>query len=187
MNPLSADEFGKALHSESGLTVSPTAIGFVRKTTDPHIIEFSHAAALCLVWIKIPLKMIDKVQLLGKFPCLDHVHDFVVIFFKKPESPEAAVFAELLHHEATGRTSALPTGTYQPTFDMPAPALDVLDATAAVANVRCVIVRIFSFVSGQLIHQERVTDPDIANKVRKVLQAWGAKPFGQNWSSISNC
>jgi hypothetical protein len=107
--PLNAEELARALQSEGGLPNIYSAEGLVRKTTDPHVVEFSpsHPVPLCLVWLKIPLKMIEKVQLLGKRQCLDHLHDYVLIYFKRPESAEAAVFAELLHHQATAGGSTM--------------------------------------------------------------------------------
>jgi hypothetical protein len=100
----------------------------------------------------------------------------VAIQFKVPTHPEAHLYAALLQsrHAADQATTDWSVG--ESTLDL-----------AALDRGKCVIVRIFSFVSGSLIHQERVTDPDLPNKVRKVLQSWSAKPFGMNGSSISNC
>ena len=172
-SPLDAEQFADALHSERGLALPISAEGYVRKTADKAVIEFSPSAAMCLAWIKIPLKMIDKVQPLGKRPCIDHLHDYVILHFKRPESAEAVVFAELLHHEASARASS--------------PAVSAEGMGAADRAVDCVVVRIFSFVGGGLIHSERVYQPDLPNKVRKILQSWGARPFGQNRPEISNC
>jgi hypothetical protein len=98
---LDADDFFKAINSERGMALGPSVEGFVRKTDDPTIIELSPSIVSCLTWIKIPLKMIDKVQPLGKRNCVDHMHDYVIIYFKYPESAEAVVFADLLQHGAT--------------------------------------------------------------------------------------
>lgn len=97
-SPLDVESFAKALNSERGLILGPSAEGFVRKTDDPAVFEFSPR---CNTWVKVPLKMIDKVQPLGKRQCLDHLHDYVILYFKQPDSPEAVVFAELLQHAGT--------------------------------------------------------------------------------------
>jgi hypothetical protein len=44
---------------------------------------------------------------MGKRQCTDHTHNYVVLHFKRPGSPDASVFAELLHHEASARAFAL--------------------------------------------------------------------------------
>ena len=51
----------------------------------------------------------------------------------------------------------------------------------------CKIVTIISFVSGNPIHTERVTGPDLMKKVAKVLSDWGAYPYGQNGGEIRDC
>jgi hypothetical protein len=104
--PLDAEHFAKAINSDQGLVVGPSAEGFVRRTEDPAVIEFSPSITRCVTWIKIPIKMIDKVQPLGKWPCRDHVHDCIILYFKQPESPEAIVFAELLRQFPTWSTGS---------------------------------------------------------------------------------
>jgi hypothetical protein len=49
---------------------------------------------------------------------------------------------------------------------------------------RCVLVTIYSFVSGHAIHQERVTDPNLEQKVANLVRAWQCPP---NSFSIGGC
>ena len=159
--------FGKALASAEGLQLPVIVRGLVKKTADTKIIDFSPDTIGCDYWLNIPLTMIEKVAVLGKRQCLDHVHDYVAIQFKAPTDSEAKVFASLLG--LLGSQGAF-------------------DASAiGKAWVDCVIVRIFSFVSGNIIHSERVTQPNLAQKVQNILKSWAAEPYGQNWSSVSNC
>jgi|HubBroStandDraft_6_1064221.scaffolds.fasta_scaffold12498_3 hypothetical protein len=103
--PISADEFARALHSESGLLDIASAEGFVRKAPEETVLEFSPAATHCLRWIKIPLQMIDKVQLLGKRLCLGQLQEYAVLYFKRPENRESMIYAELLQYSAAECTS----------------------------------------------------------------------------------
>src|SRR5438445_6897197 len=111
-SPLEAEQFAKELNSERGLVVAPSAEGFVRKTDDAAVIEFSPSISLplCITWTKVPLKMIDKVELLGKRQCLDHLHDYVILYFKQPSSPDATVLAELLQHAAAAQVASRAAG-----------------------------------------------------------------------------
>jgi hypothetical protein len=126
---LSTEQFVKAIQSDQGLTIAPTASGFVRKTPDAAVIEFSPSFSLCAIWVRIPVKMIDKVKLLGKRQCLDHLHDYVILYFKHPESSEAGVFAQLLQHAVSAPLTSMTSGA-----DATATALDeveMLDTTLA--------------------------------------------------------
>jgi hypothetical protein len=98
--PLDVEAFAMALNSDRGVIPTPSAEGFVRKTDDPKVIEFSPPSlgSSCTTWIRLPLDMIEKVQPLGKRSCKDHHHDYVVLHFKQPRNTEAAIFAELLYH-----------------------------------------------------------------------------------------
>jgi hypothetical protein len=162
-SPLDVESFAKALNSERGLVLSPSAEGFVRKTDDPAVIEFSPSlpVPLCITWVKVPLKMIDKAQPLGKRQCLDHLHDYVVLYFKQPSSPEAAVFAELLQHAAAVQVASKAAAT---------------ESAADRASCKCGTV--ISFVSGNPIGSFRVCEPDLWNKLRRELQSWGVPPNG---------
>jgi hypothetical protein len=94
------EDFVKALSAETEIGMhSLFAEGFVRITADANVIEFSPTALLCIRWVKIPLAMIEKVQRLGKKACGDHVHDYAILYFKKPSNEEAAVFAQMIGGE----------------------------------------------------------------------------------------
>lgn len=175
LDPLDALAFAKALSSDEGIQRPLSVSGLVRKTDDPKVIAFTLDTGTCHDWVKIPIDLIEKVFVLGKRTCRDHVHDFVTIQFKLPTNPETKVFAALLR----SRETIDPLSARSPDVQ------SMAGTWAALPD--CVVVRIYSFVSGNLIHSERVTQPDLAKKVQNVLKSWSAKPYGPNWSEISNC
>jgi hypothetical protein len=106
---MSAEEFAEALATSKGLVPPPSAEGIVRKSDDPKVIELSPSSPAfprCSLWIRIPVEIIDRVLLLGKRACGDHVHDYVVLYFKRPSGVEARVYAQLLHVQGSNEPVA---------------------------------------------------------------------------------
>jgi hypothetical protein len=162
LSPLDAVTFADALSSDEGLQRPILASGLARKTEHPQIIEFTRDFLGCHGWVKIPVELIEKVLVLGKRESHERTYDFVTIQFQPATSPEAKIFAALLHNqEASGVTDETPT-----------------------TGRGCKCVRIISFVSGNLIHFERVCEPNLATKVAKVLHDWNVPP---NSVQISDC
>jgi hypothetical protein len=102
MTTYHAKEFAEALYSKNGLPSLPQSpivlTGLVRPAdVGPAAIEFSPETT-CLVWITIPMSIIEKVEYLGKVPCRDHQHDHVHLHlkFSIDASPEATAYANLL-------------------------------------------------------------------------------------------
>ena len=54
-------------------------------------------------WVKIPLTMIDSVEILGRTIIRNEICILARVFLKKPEHPEAGVLAELLEQHGAAR------------------------------------------------------------------------------------
>lgn len=103
MKSFTGQEFVKALTSEGGLSVPSdclTLTGMVKSSSGGAVdsVLFSPGTS-CAFWIPVPVKMIDRVDHLGKIPCRDHEHDFVRLRFKMPTTDEGRVLTELLQQE----------------------------------------------------------------------------------------
>lgn len=103
MTTFTGEEFVKAMSSKHGLPIPIpplTLTGLVKPLAAdlPDGVLFSPGAS-CSVWLPIPTRMIEKVDHLGKVPCIDHEHDLVRIHFKLPTSDEGRVLADLLRHQ----------------------------------------------------------------------------------------
>lgn len=89
------DEFLVAL-SEDRFTRPIAVTGMVKKADEHDFVMFA-VGTMCQNWVKIPIKkMVERVEWLGKTPCRDHAHEFVRLYLKQPEGPEAGVLAALL-------------------------------------------------------------------------------------------
>ena len=55
-------------------------------------------AGVCNAWTKIPIELVERVEILGDQPCRDHSHPLVRVHFKEPSAQDTAagVFASLL-------------------------------------------------------------------------------------------
>lgn len=110
------EQFAKAL-SEGTLKESIVRIGMVKPDEGgPSAILFAEGTS-CAKWIKIPVDLIDDVELITKISCRDHEHPLVQIRFKEPpkENESARVFAEL----ARQSTSPIQGGILGETPDLP--------------------------------------------------------------------
>lgn len=89
-------EFMKAL-SEGALRDPIVKEGFVKQDgNDPSALLFSEGTS-CVVWTKIPLDMIERVDYIRSMRCQDHEHPLVRLHLKEPDpsNTAAAVFAAL--------------------------------------------------------------------------------------------
>jgi hypothetical protein len=166
LGALDQASFTAALSSEDGLLPPILIIGLVKKGNAPDFIEFTADVPGCLQWIRVPVTLIEKVLVLGKRQCRDHFHDLVQIQLKQPDSPEGKVFANLLQQASS------------------TPVQPDLTSSEVTADSACKCGTVISFVSKQPIGRFRVCEPDLPNKLRKELQAWGVPPNGV---SISDC
>jgi hypothetical protein len=55
----------------------------------------------CTNWVRIPLRLIDHVQLWRVLPCKDHSHPLVTLVLPSPKHPDATVFAEIARPSAS--------------------------------------------------------------------------------------
>jgi hypothetical protein len=87
-------EFAQALATGT-LNEAVVVTGMAKKADDPQVVLFAPGRT-CTDWISIPVKMIEKVDWLGRAPCKDHTHDYVRLSLAQATSPEAKVLASLL-------------------------------------------------------------------------------------------
>jgi hypothetical protein len=50
----------------------------------------------CDRWIKVPLELIEGVELVRMMQCKDHSHPYVLLEFKSPTTPEGILFADII-------------------------------------------------------------------------------------------
>ena len=102
----SGADFVKAL-SEGSLREPIVKEGMVKPSeNDPNSIQFSEGNT-CQNWTKIPVEMIERVELLANIRCKDHQHPLVRLYLKEPpgENKVAAVLSELLRDGTRTRSS----------------------------------------------------------------------------------
>jgi hypothetical protein len=98
----SGKEFLEALGS--GILKEPTVLTGVAKTdeADPGVILFSEGTS-CVLWTRIPVEMIEKVEVLGHVSCPENGRlPYVRLHMKASDHPEVAVLAELLRKSSRG-------------------------------------------------------------------------------------
>jgi len=93
--------FAKELSSDEGLRPPVIVNGFVRKTSDANVIEFSLGPDTAHGWLKIPVSMIKQATIMGKYDYKNDIYDFVTIELNWPDNAEARVFAALLRDQGT--------------------------------------------------------------------------------------
>lgn len=100
-----ADEFLKWLN-DGALRIPLVCEGFAKPIeNDREAFHFAPGTS-CEEWTKIPLAMVEKVDLIGERSCRDHSHPLVQLHFKESSSkdPAAVVFSSLLRASGAGST-----------------------------------------------------------------------------------
>jgi hypothetical protein len=123
---LSGQDFVEALYGE-GLKPAITLAGMVKKSDDgPSHILF--APANCDEWLGIPSSMIEKVEVVGKVPCKDHRHDYVVLYLSEPTDLLGKLLAYALrtYQDAEQVLQTLPGGTMNVCNQIPPPGWVVI-------------------------------------------------------------
>ncbi len=88
-----AQEFlGRLVRNE--ITSPLIFTGMVKQAGDDKHLLFAFGTH-CEHWSKVPLEIIEKVEVLQILPCKDHTHPFVKLHFKHPASGEGQFFAAL--------------------------------------------------------------------------------------------
>ena len=100
------DEFAKVL--SEGTLQEPIALdGMVKPVEgDTSAIDFSQGTS-CAHWTRIPVAMIESVEVHTTIACRDHSHPFVTLILKTPhaENAEANVLVSLLHAATIAHTT----------------------------------------------------------------------------------
>jgi hypothetical protein len=99
---ISGSEFARAIHSPRGLRTVVAVTGFVRKAAEEANVEFSPPESHCLQWISIPVRLIDKVDVIDKRECHGELRDYVILYLKTPENADALVLFDLYPYRACG-------------------------------------------------------------------------------------
>lgn len=68
--------------------------GMIKKAENSDQFLFTIGTS-CANWRKVPLNIIDNIEVLNFVPCNDHAHPMVKMTFKEPESEESLLFASL--------------------------------------------------------------------------------------------
>jgi hypothetical protein len=92
----SGSEFVKAL--AEGNLKPPVLLEGVAKLADgePAAIRFAQGIS-CAFWVRIPVELIDQVELITFVPCQGHEYPYVRICLKEvADNPAAAVLSDLL-------------------------------------------------------------------------------------------
>lgn len=68
--------------------------GMIKKAENSDQFLFTFGTS-CANWRKVPLNIIDNIEVLNFVHCNDHAHPLVKMTFKEPESEESLLFASL--------------------------------------------------------------------------------------------
>lgn len=98
---MDGNTLAEQLASNEGLHPPLVVAGFVRKTSDAKVIEFSPGVYPPDRRLKIPVGMIKEGTVLEKRAQQDGTYDFVIIEFDWPANAEAQVLASLLQEQTT--------------------------------------------------------------------------------------
>lgn len=115
MTSLNPEDFLSSI-TEDGIIVPSGPLSLIgmatKNSSHPGVVNFSPSGS-CSDWVEIPIKFIDKIDVLGNLPCKAHHHPLVNIQFKKPENPEAVFLSQLLW----SYTQGIKYYSYEPLLD----------------------------------------------------------------------
>ena len=119
-----SEEFANAL-AEGKLREPITLTGIVKQYEDVRFLHFSPGKS-CQQWVRIPVKIIDKVDWLGKVSCLDRTYDYVQLLLKEVDDPILQDFTTVLRSYSNVLSQPLPNLSAQLTPVQNLPTVDVL-------------------------------------------------------------
>jgi hypothetical protein len=95
------EEFVAKLRSgDLETSTSLRLIGMVKEADDEQHLLFANGTS-CETWTRLPLAMVEDIELGDMVPCQDHSHPLVRLRIKEPSSEESAVFAALAKAQLT--------------------------------------------------------------------------------------
>jgi hypothetical protein len=92
---MSGDEFLKKLRSDD-VSVPVLLTGLAKKPEDDGEFILFTPGATCGRWIRLPVRLIEKVEVMRVISCGDHQHPFIRLQIRKPETDEGMLLASLL-------------------------------------------------------------------------------------------
>lgn len=103
-NMISGSDFLKAL-AEGSANTGLYRTGMAKSSKDDASFMFSEGRS-CKSWVRVPLDMVEGVEVLDRVPCADHEHPYIKLHFKSlpKENKEAAVLLELLRTSSAGKS-----------------------------------------------------------------------------------
>src|ERR1051325_2785404 len=86
-NTYTAGEFVKRL-TEGALRTPLICEGFAKPAEGSHDAFLFSMGDSCENWTKVPLEIVERVEVLGESSCRDHSHPLVKVHFKEPPANE---------------------------------------------------------------------------------------------------